>query len=542
MHSHRDGGNECKGIQMTKQLTPVNLIIVISIFLALFTNLTFFKNTIEIYPFDLKNILFLLSLVILLICIHVFLFSLICYQRTIKPFLILIVLSAANAAYFMDSYKVIIDHAMIDNIINTDIKEIIDLLSIKQLLYFVILGLFPAFLIYKTPLINLNFKQALFSRIKLMSLALIIALVLILIFSRFYASFFREHRSLRLYSNPTYYLYSTGKYINHFFKGVDKPFEKIALDAKITPSNNKPKLIIFVVGETARADHFALNGYTRNTNPYLAKEKVLSFNHVWSCGTSTAYSVPCLFSIYNRDNYSKAKAKSTENILDILQRVGVNVLWLDNNSDSKGVATRISYKNYRTAKNNPNCHNECRDMGMLKNLQPYIKQHSNSDIFIILHQMGNHGPAYYKRYPAEFERFTPVCKTNQLEQCDQQSIINAYDNALLYTDYFLSQTITLLKKNNNQYQTALFYVSDHGESLGENNFYLHGLPYLFAPDVQKRVPLIMWFGENFNKKALNLEKLNQPFSHDYIFHTILALMEIKTQVYNQELDIFAINK
>lgn len=288
------------------------------------------------------------------------------------------------------------------------------------------------------------------------------------------------------------------------------------------------------------ADHFSLNGYARKTNPYLEKEKLISFENVWSCGTSTALSVPCLFSIYNRNNYTKIKAESTENILDVLQRSGVNVLWLDNNSSSKGVAERIQYESYKTSDKNAICETECRDEGMLLNLQQYIDDHPSSDIFIVLHQMGNHGPAYYKRYPSEFEQFTLVCKSNQLEQCSSEEITNAYDNALLYTDYFLSKTISFLKERKNNFKASMMYISDHGESLGENGFYLHGLPYLFAPDNQKHVPLLMWFSEDEGSvTSANLEDniTLSEFSHDNVFHTVLGLLDVNTSIYEANMYI-----
>ena len=229
-------------------------------------------------------------------------------------------------------------------------------------------------------------------------------------------------------------------------KNTYMPFKEIATSAYIPSSDAHRKLVIFVVGEAARADRFSLNGYTKKTNPLLEKEQVISFKNVWSCGTSTAHSVPCLFSIYNRDNYDKNKAKHTENALDILKKSGANVLWLDNNSSSKGVADRIETVDYRTPDNNPVCDIECRDVGMLKKLQNYIDERPSGDIFIVLHQMGNHGPAYYKRYPKKFEKFTPVCKTNQFEKCTKKEINNAYDNAILYTDYFLQQCNKITQK------------------------------------------------------------------------------------------------
>jgi lipid A ethanolaminephosphotransferase len=248
-----------------------------------------------------------------------------------------------------------------------------------------------------------------------------------------------------------------------------------------------------------------------------------------------------MFSFYGRRDFNKSKGQNTTNVLDVLQSAGVNVVWLDNNSSSKGVADRVEYHNYKRPEINTICDSECRDEGMLVDLQTYINKHPKGDIFIILHQMGNHGPAYYRRYPKKFEKFTPVCKTNQLEQCTSEEINNAYDNAILYTDYFLSKTIKLLKDNNAAFETALFYISDHGESLGESGLYLHGLPYVIAPDEQTHVPMIMWFGDNFEEEELNFKQLktktHQKFTHDNVFHTMLGLMEIQSSVYDKRIDI-----
>ena len=506
----------------------------------LFGNIAFFKNILVIYPIRSENILFLLSLVILFSCINIILFSLVCFKQTTKPILIIILFASSLAANFMDSYNIIIDDIMIDNIIKTDINESLDLLSFKQLLYFILLGILPSILVYNTKISRPTIKKSILSRFILLGGSLLLVVIMVLSLSNFYASFFREHKSLRFYANPSYYVYSSIKYINSFFKNSTSSLKIIGLDASTSPIDSHRELIIFVVGETARADHFSLNGYSKKTNPYLEKEAVISFNNMWACGTSTAYSVPCMFSIYGRSEFSKSKAQSTENVLDIMQRVGVNVIWLDNNSDSKGVADRIPYQNFKSSKNNPVCDNECRDVGMLTNLQTYIDAHTKGDIFIVLHQMGNHGPAYYKRYPIRFKKFTPTCETNQLEQCSQEEISNTYDNAILYTDYFLSKTIKLLK-NNNKFESALFYVSDHGESLGENNLYLHGLPYMIAPNSQIHVPMIMWFSDSFDQEDINLPKLrtqaHKKISHDNIFHTVLGLMEIQSSVYDNNLDI-----
>jgi lipid A ethanolaminephosphotransferase len=312
----------------------------------------------------------------------------------------------------------------------------------------------------------------------------------------------------------------------------------IGKDAKIPAEDLDRELTILVIGEAARADRFSLNGYPRETNPLLQKEEIFSFRNVSSCATSTETSVPCMFSIYNRRSYSDRKGKSTENLLDVLKHAGVNILWRDNNSHSKGVALRIPYEDYKKPDKNSVCDEECRDEGMLVGLQAYIDGQANGDILIILHQMGNHGPAYYKRYPKSFEKFKPVCETKQLNECSNEEINNAYDNAIAYTDYFLWKAIQLLKQNSAKFETALIYFSDHGESLGEKGLYLHGIPYIMAPDEQKRIATIFWLGESFKapKKILK-NKISREYSHENLFHTALGLFEINTYLYDKKKDI-----
>jgi lipid A ethanolaminephosphotransferase len=267
---------------------------------------------------------------------------------------------------------------------------------------------------------------------------------------------------------------------------------------------------------------------------------VINFSQVSSCGTSTAVSVPCMFSVYDKDNYTHEKGEFTQNLMDILNLAGVNTLWRDNNANWQEIARKTTYQNFKSSKNNPVCDIECRDIGMLNGLQEYINK-SKNDVFIVLRQMGNHGPAYYKRYPKEFEKFTPVCKTNQLEECSANEIGNAYDNAILYTDYFLSKVINLLKQNDDL-ETAMIYLSDHGESLGENGLYLHGLPYFIAPKEQTHIPMIMWFSKTL-QQSIDTKKIkqkqNEKYSQDNIFHTILGIINIKTKIYNKKQDILS---
>lgn len=443
--------------------------------------------------------------------------------------------------YFMNTYHIVVDESMIRNTMQTDMHESLDLLSIKQGLYFLLLGALPAWLVYKAKVEYRGLKKELLAKLKLILLSLVIVGISAGLFGGFYASFLREHKPLRYSTNPTYWIYSLGKYISLTYNSGPIVLKAIGEDAKVQREDQTKKIVIMVVGEAARADHFSLNGYSRETNPLLKKEDIINFSNTYSCGTSTAESVPCMFSVYDRDDYSYKKGICTENVVDVLNHTGdIALLWRDNNSDSKGVALRIPYQNYKSSQNNTMCEGECRDVGMLVGLDDFIENNANKDIFIVLHQMGNHGPEYYKRYPKAYEKFTPTCKTNQLEQCSEEEVNNAYDNALLYTDYFLTQTIEFLKKYNDKYKTAMIYMSDHGESLGEGGLYLHGLPYFIAPDAQKHIGTIMWFDEKM-KQDVDVKKLkansDKEFSQDNLFSTILGLFNVKTDVYEEDKDM-----
>ena len=444
-------------------------------------------------------------------------------------------------SYFMNSYNIVVDDSMIRNLMQTDMAESMDMVSIKQIAYLLFFGLLPAYIVYRLPMDYRKVKVELLSKLKQSLTLAILMLLIIVIFFKHYSSFVREHKPLRYTANPTYWIYSIGHYISNTLSSGPIVVKPIGTDAKvIKQENSKHKLIILVVGEATRADHFSLNGYKKETTPLLQKEDLINFSNVYSCGTSTAVSVPCMFSIYGKENYTHKKGLRIENVLDVLDHTNeVSVLWRDNNSNSKGVALRVPFENYKTPATNTICpEGECRDVGMLVGLDKHIATQADKDILIVLHQMGNHGPAYYKRYTKAFETFTPVCETNQLEDCTKEEINNAYDNAIRYTDAFLVQTIGLLKAYDATHQTALIYMSDHGESLGEKNLYLHGLPYFMAPDAQIHIPAFIWANKILKQNhKLHVIDKDKRYTQDNLFHTLLGLFEVETNVYDPKLDI-----
>jgi lipid A ethanolaminephosphotransferase len=523
-------------------------LLLVVMFIMLTGNLSLFKRLLAIYPLNLENTPFLLSLAAFFTITTVMFFLMICHDKASRWVLAFYLFAASQAAYYMDQFGVIIDTVMIDNILQTNPQEFAGLVTSSLLLRTLFLGVLPAWLVIRYYPKNLQ-QTSIRSKLRSVGVLIILLILIVTPFTAGYAGFIREHKITRMYANPTYFTYSVINYLLQF--AASKPVKLLtqtAEDAQFVSPHEKHELVILVVGETARADRFSLNGYKRLTNPELAKENVLSLSNVSSCGTSTSVSVPCMFSVLTRKEFDKEKALHMENALDVLAEHGVEVLWRDNNSDSKGVATRLTYEDFKSPTLNPVCQGECRDIGMLTGLDAFIAAKQNKDILIVLHQMGNHGPEYYRRYPKAFERFKPICMTGELRDCSQEEVDNAYDNAILYTDYFLANVIKLLKKYDANYETAMLYVSDHGESLGEHGFYLHAAPYMIAPKEQTHIPAIVWLGEHFDYKLAQLTPYQDvALSHDDLFCTLLAAYELgsktcegKKELLMQNVDIKAL--
>ncbi len=343
---------------------------------------------------------------------------------------------------------------------------------------------------------------------------------------------------------------SSWSYSRRQYKKRDLPLVKYGEDAHIvhTVGAHAPKIMVLVVGETARAENFSLNGYHKPTNPELSKLDLVNFTQASSCGTQTSVSVPCMFSGMKRSGYDEALAGHREGLLDIVQRAGYEVTWIDNNSGCKGACDRIQH--YISPKDDPRYKNQCKDGEcydgiLIDALKDYLKaldlKQLKKDQLIVLHQLGSHGPAYYKRYPAAFKKFTPTCDTNNIQNCSRESLINSYDNTILYTDHVLSTLIHTLDAL--PVSTGLMYLSDHGESTGENGLYLHGTPYFMAPKEQTHIPMLFWFSTTWPqqqtiKQCLNGQK-NNPVSQDNLFPTVLGLLHIRTQVLDSSLDLTA---
>ncbi|MBY0315194.1 MAG: sulfatase-like hydrolase/transferase [Bdellovibrionales bacterium] len=383
--------------------------------------------------------------------------------------------------------------------------------------------------------------------LKITALATIVFTCVGLTFYKDYATFLRNNQQFRHLLQPIGPVYQIAKFLKLKYFPKTITYTPIGLDAhRKTGTNQRERLVVFVLGETARSDHFSINGYIENlTTPELQQWPIVSLPRVQACGTATSISVPCLFSNLGRSRFESSLAASRGNLLDVALQAHYKVSWLDNNTGCQGVCNRVgesSLDKYRSAKicKSGTCYDEI----LIKALKEIGQDHE--DHFVVLHMLGSHGPSYHLRYPEEFKKFKPSCDTNELGQCTREQVKNTYDNTIAYTDHILSEIIRYLDSLSDLKDTALIYVSDHGESLGENGLYLHSLPYFMAPKEQKSVPMIFWFSPNLRKsKQTGALALKSPglcqYTHDNIFSTTLDILDIQTDIYQPDLDLLKID-
>jgi lipid A ethanolaminephosphotransferase len=535
---------ECK--ESEQCFSSVQFSLAAALFFVIFYNAAFFEHVIALVDqSSFRGAIFIANVSLVLWLLTAIVIALVTLPYLAKPILSVLCIGGASVAYFMDAYGVVIHRLMIQSALETDYSEARDLINMNLLLYMVALGVLPSLLLLKINLRFGSYRVELLRKSKFIAVAFIGCLTLILSMSMDYASFFRNHKEIRQMANPLNFIYAALSYATTSDRLIEvKPIENDAAISAAGKAQEKPTLFILVVGETARADHFGINGYERNTTPLIAQQNIINFPKVISCGTETAVSVPCMFSNLGRSGYSDSKAKSQEGLLDVISHAGISVLWRDNNSSCKGACNRVNYEEMQHLQVPELCTgHECFDEILLHQLDAQVASATGSKV-IVLHQKGSHGPDYFKRYPQSNEFYAPVCKSNQLQNCTKNEVVNAYDNTIRYTDYFLNKTIEWLKSKSEYYNTSLIYLSDHGESLGENNLYLHGMPYSIAPKEQKQVPFFMWFSAGYS--AANHIDIHcvrdisaNPYSHDNLFHTVLGMLNLQTRVYDGSLDIIS---
>ena len=538
------------GQRLTFSASVDQLVLVACVFWAFSANRLFLGAALKQHG-DVSVAAFALALVVMLVALHYLLIAPFAYRHTVKPLLTFLLFGTAVATYYMRSYGVVLDTSMMSNVWRTDPAEARELISWSLVTHLLLFAALPAALLWRVRIVPQPWPRA--TALKLGGLALAVvafAIALVPVFKPF-ASLMRGHKEVRYLAAPVNFLWSTGAVVAKQARGAAQPRQSLGLDATPGPlwtARTRPLVLVLVVGETARAANWQLNGYARPTTPELAKLPVINFPDVTSCGTNTETSLPCMFAPVGRRNYDEARIRGSESLLHVLAHAGVSVHWRDNQSGCKGVCAGLPQEEVVSLNPAGLCSDgRCLDEGLLVGLNERLQATRTvtgrpATQVLVLHMLGSHGPAYFRRYPPAFAKFTPACENDDLQKCTREEIVNAYDNSLRYTDHVLGSLIATLQRNEADVDSALIYVSDHGESLGERNLYLHGLPWFIAPKEQKQVPMVMWLSSGMARaSAVDTACLRQraaaPASHDHLFHTVLGLLDVKTAVYEPDWDL-----
>lgn len=526
------------------EMTVEQLALLVAAFFTLFCNGAFFREVIATGALHgARGALTLLSLLLMVGALNMLLLCLLLNRWTAKPVLMVLLPVTALAAHFMGRYTVYLDPDMLRNILHTDGKESGELMSLGMLPGLLSLGVLPAMLVWRVRLRPRTFTRALLVRAVCIALSLLVACGAALASFQDISALMRNHKELRHLITPGNYLVSLVRVVQHDNAERNRPRTPVGRDAHVATRrpDAKPRLLVLVVGETVRAQNWGLNGYARQTTPELRRIAPINFSDVTSCGSATEVSVPCMFSPYGRAHYDKERIETSESLLHALDHAGIATLWRDNQTGCKGVCTGLPFESFEHARDAQACTAEgCLDEVMLHGLAEAVAARPG-DMVVVLHQLGSHGPSYAKRYPPRLRRYTPTCETADLGDCSREQIVNAYDNSVLYTDDLLAQTIRFLASQRDR-DTALIYLSDHGESLGENGLYLHGVPYAIAPDTQTHVPMVMWFSPGLTaSRGIDIDCMKRearaPASQDNLFHSVLGLMQVATSAYDPGLDL-----
>ncbi|MDT0199321.1 MULTISPECIES: phosphoethanolamine--lipid A transferase [unclassified Acinetobacter] len=524
----------------------------LAIWLGLILNFAFYQKIHEFTPYaNLKAGLLMAATALIIIAFYNLILQWLNWKWNAKILASVLIILGGFSAYFVNSLGVVITPDQIQNMLQTDAREVRDLWSMRLIIWTLVFVIFPLCVVWILKIQPASLGRQILQ--KGLSSVISLGLILGLLFCFYvdYAAIFREHRDLKGMLSPQNSIASTLSYYKKKAPKANLPLVVFGEDAHLLQQaqmQEHPKLMVLVVGETARAESFALNGYARNTNPELSKLAVINFNQVSSCGTATAVSVPCMFSGMSRETYDEQLASHREGLLDIAQRAGYQVTWIDNNSGCKGACDRVQKYQIPAQLKQKWCDagGECFDEILVDSLKDYLAhldKNNPKPQLIVLHQMGSHGPAYYKRSKAPYQPFQPTCNTNAIQGCSTEELKNSYDNSIVYTDHVLAQIIETLKQQT-PYQTGFWYLSDHGESTGEHGLYLHGAPYSMAPTQQTHVPMLMWFSDawkqqNTQQVSCLKGQTNQARSQDHLFPSLLSLLDIKTQVIEAKNDMLA---
>lgn len=471
----------------------------------------------NVEPSSFNGIIIIVSLSIIVLVANFFAFYLFLFLSKIvgKSLIILFFILNSICVYFANTYSAIIDESMIGNVFNTNYAESSAFFSFKLVLYILVLGVLPSIFIAKSIIAKEKPKKFFLRS----GLSLLILIVVALVNAKNWTWIDKNSKQLGGLAMPWSYT------VNTILLNVHKhqKNEKEILLPKATLKDNKKEIVILVIGESARRDNFSLYGYKKNTNPYLSKTPNLHWFDATSDATYTTAGVRAILE-------PKKSGDLYEILPNYLNRMGIDVIWRTTNWGEPPVHIKNYLKKEALQKEckGPDCDY---DEVLLAGLKEQILASKQNKIFVVLHTSTSHGPTYSKKYPPQFETFKPVCNSVELGQCSHDELVNAYDNTIVYTDFILHNVIEDLQQLKD-YRSTMIFLSDHGESLGENNMYMHGLPLSIAPKVQYEIPFIVWVSDSTQLKP------EKELTQYNVFHSVLDFLGVQSPIYDENMNIF----
>lgn len=466
-------------------------------------------------------------------------------RRLYQLLILILSISGVIALFASLLYGTTMTPDMVRNFIETDTREAMTYLSVSSALICVFL-MVPSVLLLRGESTGKTTFSERCRRAGFTALSLLIGILLLLSQLQPFSALMRNDKSSRYLIAPFNTVYSTASTLLRD-KSTGGPRERVIVDVNpvALTAPKRATVFVLVIGETARSANWQLAGYARETTPLLAaRGDLINIPKVDACGTSTDVSLPCMLSRVGRRDYDRKRILSEEALPSLLQRSGFNVTWIDNQSGSKGTSDGVKALFLNQAA--VSCKGaECMDLAFVEDLKKRMSElRAGERQVLILHMMGSHGPAYNLRSDDKDKIFGSVCTDPSFRSCSSEQIVNAYDASIRYTDRVLDGLIETLSSKT-EVDTAFIYISDHGESLGENGLFLHGAPYYVSPEVQKIVPMVMWLSDGFKEdykvsEAVIEKNIQKTVTHDHLYHTVLGLLNVKSSTYEAKWDLSAI--
>lgn len=490
---------------------------ILSAFTLAAYHIPFFRLVLDKIEGGFNGVLITAGLAVLMLALNHFFYYLVLYTGRFVGRCILAFTFVADAIslYFINSYEVLITDSMMGNVFNTQFSEASGFFSFAAVSYVLFLGVVPCIFIFAAKRDFGSFKRFMAN----IGLALGLAVGIAFVNIQNWPWIDRNSTELGSLLMPWSYTVNTVR----FYNGEKKRNQKEILlpDAQI--SNDSKDVCILIIGESARRDHFSLYGYEKPTNPLLAEDDVTAL----IANSAATYTTAGVKAILDH----QPTGKLYEILPNYMYRTGVDVIWRTSNWGEPPVHIE-KYHTVRDLKKMYPDADDRYDGILLTGLKEEIMSSEKDKILVILHTNTSHGPTYNKKYPAEFERFTPVCTTVEMSKANPQELMNAYDNSVLYTDYLIHSAIEILKEIPDR-RACMLYVSDHGESLGEGNLYMHGVPMSIAPKEQVEIPFIVWTSED----AAEVKELDEVGQY-HVFHSVMDFLGVESPVFDEDKNIF----